>query len=182
VSDISPEKLALLKQVVDLQELQLKACTQIFRGLSDHSDPEVSCVSKVSAEALTETAAVIDALIDRLTATIPLMGRRSTEQKALHAAEERARRQRVPSTDEDKAKKSAYDRSHYTANKAAFNQRSRTYQLRSKYGITEKIQQELIAAQGHQCAICRTDKPGGRGSWHTDHCHTSGVVRGMLCL
>lgn len=66
---ISPEKLSLLKRVVNLQELQLNACTAIFGGLSDHSDPEVSHVSRVSFEALKDTALVIDAMIDALTAT-----------------------------------------------------------------------------------------------------------------
>lgn len=66
---LSPEKLALLKSVVNLQEMQLKACNAIFGSLMDHADPEVSCVSKVSHEALTETALVIDAMIDALTAT-----------------------------------------------------------------------------------------------------------------
>jgi hypothetical protein len=109
------------------------------------------------------------------------MGRRSPEQKARHAAEERTRRKTSPATDADKAKRKAYDRVRYVDNKEVFNKRSRAYQLLSKYGLTEKLQQELIAAQGHKCAICETYKPGGRGSWHTDHCHTSGVVRGMLC-
>lgn len=35
--------------------------------------------------------------------------------------------------------------------------------------------------QGHRCAICRTDAPGGKGGFHVDHCHDAGVVRGLLC-
>lgn len=66
---ITTERLALLKQCLQLQDMQLKACNAIFGSLMDHADPEVSCVSKVSHEALTETALVIDAMIDALTAT-----------------------------------------------------------------------------------------------------------------
>jgi hypothetical protein len=40
----------------------------------------------------------------------------------------------------------------------------------------------MVAAQGNRCAVCRTDKPGGRGeTWHIDHCHETNVVRGLLC-
>lgn len=66
---LSPERLSLLKQCLQLQDMQLKACNAIFGSLMGHDDPEVSCVSKVSHEALTETALVIDAMIDALTAT-----------------------------------------------------------------------------------------------------------------
>jgi hypothetical protein len=69
-TDLSPEKIELLKSIVNVQEKQLDGCTMIFRGLSDHSDPEVSCVSRVSVKHLYESALVIDALIDKLTATI----------------------------------------------------------------------------------------------------------------
>lgn len=50
------------------------------------------------------------------------------------------------------------------------------------YGITEDDYARMLAEQGHCCAVCRTDEPGGRGSnWHIDHDHTTGLVRGLLC-
>lgn len=39
----------------------------------------------------------------------------------------------------------------------------------------------LFEYQQGRCAICRTDVPGGRGSFHVDHDHSSLVVRGLLC-
>ena len=39
----------------------------------------------------------------------------------------------------------------------------------------------MLAAQGGRCAICGTDKPGGKGSFHVDHCHVGGEIRGLLC-
>lgn len=51
-----------------------------------------------------------------------------------------------------------------------------------KYGITEADWDRMIAAQRSRCAICRTDKPGGKDErWHIDHDHESGRVRGLLC-
>jgi len=49
-----------------------------------------------------------------------------------------------------------------------------------KYGLTQDIYDAMWAAQGHRCAICRTNRPGGKG-WCIDHCHDSDVVRGILC-
>lgn len=52
----------------------------------------------------------------------------------------------------------------------------------SRYGITPEQWDELFAAQEGRCAICRTDAPRGRGkSFHVDHDHATGKVRGLLC-
>lgn len=48
------------------------------------------------------------------------------------------------------------------------------------YGITEADYNAMLERQGHCCAICQTDTPGRKG-WAIDHCHDSGVVRGVLC-
>ncbi len=53
--------------------------------------------------------------------------------------------------------------------------------LRTKYGITLERYNDLLAAQGGGCAICSGD-PGGRwNTFHVDHDHKTGVVRGLLC-
>jgi len=49
------------------------------------------------------------------------------------------------------------------------------------YGITAEDYDALLVRQNGGCAICGTTKPGGRGSFHVDHDHTTGVVRGLLC-
>lgn len=52
--------------------------------------------------------------------------------------------------------------------------------LRKKYGITLAQWEELFTQQGNCCAVCKTTDPGTQ-NWHTDHCHTTGKVRGILC-
>lgn len=59
--------------------------------------------------------------------------------------------------------------------------RERARTLRT-YGLTEAGWDALVERQENCCAICRTDKPGGRGErWHIDHDHVTGQVRGLLC-
>jgi hypothetical protein len=53
--------------------------------------------------------------------------------------------------------------------------------LQKKFGITLKEFTELAEKQDHRCAICKTDTPQGRGTWHVDHDHLTGENRGLLC-
>lgn len=54
-------------------------------------------------------------------------------------------------------------------------------QLARYYGLKPGEWEEIFETQGRRCAICRTDAPMNRKGWHTDHCHVTGKVRGILC-
>jgi hypothetical protein len=56
----------------------------------------------------------------------------------------------------------------------------RNYRMVARFGITVAEWERLFEAQGSVCAICGRDDPDGP-NWHTDHCHDSGKVRGILC-
>jgi Recombination endonuclease VII len=47
------------------------------------------------------------------------------------------------------------------------------------YGISLMQREALFVAQGSKCGICNTENPGLR--WELDHCHKSGLIRGILC-
>lgn len=49
------------------------------------------------------------------------------------------------------------------------------------YSISIEEYRGMLESQDGRCAICNTDTPGGQGSWHIDHDHESGNVRGLLC-
>lgn len=51
--------------------------------------------------------------------------------------------------------------------------------LKRKYGITADQYQQMLEEQGGVCAICKT--PPTNRKLVVDHCHQSGVVRGLLC-
>lgn len=53
--------------------------------------------------------------------------------------------------------------------------------FRKTYGITQEHRAALLSAQGWECAICRASLLGYGQGTHTDHCHTTGNLRGMLC-
>jgi hypothetical protein len=52
---------------------------------------------------------------------------------------------------------------------------------KKKFGMTPEMIEEMLINQNHQCKLCGTDKPGGRGHWHIDHNHETNKVRGLLC-
>lgn len=61
-------------------------------------------------------------------------------------------------------------------------QRRRENQLKSSYNLTTHQWEQMFVTQGSCCAICKLKDPDGRWRfWHTDHCHSSGKVRGILC-
>lgn len=67
-------------------------------------------------------------------------------------------------------------RRNYSANPAPYKKRNRRSILNT-YGLTEDQYQAMLTAQDGRCLIClrRMSLPA------IDHCHTTGVVRGLLC-
>jgi hypothetical protein len=65
--------------------------------------------------------------------------------------------------------------------RALLKQRNRNSTIR-RYGLTAEAWQAMLEAQGHRCACCGTDDPGSPKGWMTDHCHSTGTVRGLLCF
>ena len=60
---------------------------------------------------------------------------------------------------------------------------NRKYSLRTTYGITPEIYEQMMQAQGGACAICKTKTPSGPGKkLMVDHNHSTGEIRGLLCL
>jgi hypothetical protein len=66
-------------------------------------------------------------------------------------------------------------------NRPERKRKQRDTYYRRTFGITADDVDALIEKQGGVCVICgRT--PERLASWHVDHCHETGVVRGILCI
>lgn len=53
--------------------------------------------------------------------------------------------------------------------------------LRRTYGISENEFNIMLKYQKHKCAICKTLFPKIRRKINVDHCHKTGIIRGLLC-
>ena len=56
-------------------------------------------------------------------------------------------------------------------------QRSRAAYLKSRFNLDELDVKDILLKQKDKCGIC--DRPMKRP--HIDHCHKTGLVRGLLC-
>ncbi len=68
---------------------------------------------------------------------------------------------------------------------AKYPEREAEIHRRYKYGIEPEEYKAKFEEQGRRCPICGTDgtefKKGPGNGWRTDHCHTTGKFRGILC-
>jgi hypothetical protein len=69
-----------------------------------------------------------------------------------------------------------YHAQHYRKNKTRYRDNARRDHLRAKYGLTLEQYDDLHKSQNGRCAICQSDR-----KLNVDHCHKTGVVRGLLC-
>lgn len=65
--------------------------------------------------------------------------------------------------------------------------RQRTANIKSKYKLSLEDLNNILEKQDHKCAICkipvfRVDSPKHTNNTMViDHCHTTNIVRGVLC-
>lgn len=50
-----------------------------------------------------------------------------------------------------------------------------------KYGMTKEDFNTMLDQQGGVCKICRNPNLQQKVRLHVDHCHKTGIVRGLLC-
>lgn len=57
----------------------------------------------------------------------------------------------------------------------------KSYNLKKGYGITIEHYNEMLTQQDGCCAICGAPENKDGRKLYVDHCHGTGVVRGLLC-
>ena len=77
----------------------------------------------------------------------------------------------------------ANTRRHNTVNKSnpTYKLKKQSSYFKTTYNLTSEQREALLKDQGHACAICHTPLQFDGTLTHTDHCHTTGKVRGILC-
>lgn len=53
--------------------------------------------------------------------------------------------------------------------------------MRRNYGLTLAEYNKVLAFQNNACAICKRDRKEFRNRFAIDHCHITGLLRGLLC-
>jgi hypothetical protein len=110
------------------------------------------------------------------------MGRLTEEQKARQKAWAQANRERtraagrkyaLANPEKVKASREKYLRNNPHARKDSV--------LRARYGISLDQRDAMLLHQGG-CAICGSANSGSNRDWQTDHDHSTGKVRGILCI
>ena len=77
----------------------------------------------------------------------------------------------------------SYSRERYKNNPVKKDRKkypNRKYDLKKKFGITLEQYDVMFARQDGRCAICGGYNKSSR-RLAVDHCHETGVVRGLLC-
>jgi hypothetical protein len=64
---------------------------------------------------------------------------------------------------------------------ASKRDRAADLRLRRTYGLTLEEYNLVFKHQGRKCAICKRPVPPGKPRLAVDHCHTTGLLRGLCC-
>lgn len=78
------------------------------------------------------------------------------------------------------------ERENLTLRRKNMPNENRTAQKKTRYGVTEAIYLEMLKSQNGVCAICgksetRKASNGQIRPLSVDHCHTTQLIRGLLC-
>lgn len=74
-------------------------------------------------------------------------------------------------------------RKHYEKNKEEVNKRSKNRRHKKEKGITLEEYNRIMSLHNGVCDICGTTEPGGlHKKFNLDHCHSTGMLRGVLCM
>lgn len=66
--------------------------------------------------------------------------------------------------------------------KKCAQEKNKNYRQKYLYGLTKQEFKDLLEKQENRCAICGTHRDVLTRDLHIDHCHTTGEVRGLLCI
>lgn len=69
----------------------------------------------------------------------------------------------------------------YHEHKDRYRQYARKSELKSLYGLTTKVYNEMRIKQEYKCLICDSHETTLKYQLCVDHCHQTNQIRGLLC-
>lgn len=79
-------------------------------------------------------------------------------------------------------KKRAYNKAYVERDRKRYSRMHRINNMKRTYGLTVEQYNAIAKAQNYECKICGVEAWTQRhGKLHIDHCHSTKVVRGLLC-
>jgi hypothetical protein len=97
--------------------------------------------------------------------------------------------------DVQKKKRRKYKQEYFQKNKERIYQRNKLnpidkekekhYYIKSRYGISKKEYEQMLVDRNFTCDICGYKQPENAKKMqklYIDHCHTTNVIRGLLCF
>lgn len=74
------------------------------------------------------------------------------------------------------------EKRHKLYNSPEWKSKLRDSHLKSKFDLTHIDYQNMLESQGGVCKICKRHRlASNKGHMVIDHCHETGVIRGVLC-
>jgi hypothetical protein len=70
---------------------------------------------------------------------------------------------------------------YYGQCKTCHREGARASRYKLLYNITVEEYERILAFQDGKCAICQKSAEAGKHKLAVDHCHISGLIRGLLC-
>jgi hypothetical protein len=89
------------------------------------------------------------------------------------------RKKNPDKTTEQNDRRRDYRQEYYRKNKDRIRRANRDRKLRTDFGIGIEDYERMLEEQEGRCYLCRGSSPDR--ALAVDHCHTTGVVRGLLC-
>jgi len=75
-----------------------------------------------------------------------------------------------------------YRKQYHSENGDKIKKQHKDSHLKRKYGIDSEAYNQMFNEQEGKCKICGTHQSELSKSLAVDHCHTTGKVRGLLCM
>lgn len=54
--------------------------------------------------------------------------------------------------------------------------------VRTRYNLSDDQYRKMLQRQKGRCAICHVSQDAARRRFDVDHCHKTGIIRGLLCI